>query len=126
MTRARVRELVYQTMGYCFAAAIGAKLAAPSKSVLCIAGDGSLMMQLGEVATALANGLNIIVVIFNNGYLNATISKGYTWANDILGFCLLLVVFLDGAKRIPVAHQPERSSSEEILRHRKLDLPADR
>lgn len=69
--RTLVLSEVYQTMGYCFGAAIGAKLAAPSKPVVCIAGDGTFMMQLGEIATAVANNVPVIVVVLNNGYLNA-------------------------------------------------------
>lgn len=57
------------TMGYGFPAAIGAKIAAPDKIVVCISGDGSFQMNLQELATAVNNRLDIIIAIINNGYL---------------------------------------------------------
>jgi acetolactate synthase-1/2/3 large subunit len=57
------------TMGYGFPAAIGAKLANPEKVVLDIAGDGSFQMNIQELATAVINKVNVIVVILNNSYL---------------------------------------------------------
>ncbi len=57
------------TMGYGFPAAIGAKLGNPDKVVIDIAGDGSIQMNIQELATAVLNKLPVIVVILNNGYL---------------------------------------------------------
>jgi acetolactate synthase I/II/III large subunit len=57
------------TMGYGLPAAIGAKFAFPNKPVLCISGDGSIQMNIQEMATAVVNKLPVIVAIINNGYL---------------------------------------------------------
>jgi acetolactate synthase-1/2/3 large subunit len=57
------------TMGYGFPAAIGAKLAAPNKEVLCISGDGGMQMNIQEMATAVALELPLIICVFNNSYL---------------------------------------------------------
>jgi acetolactate synthase-1/2/3 large subunit len=57
------------TMGYGFPAAIGAQLANPDRKVIDIAGDGSIQMNIQELATAVQNGLPVIVAILNNGYL---------------------------------------------------------
>lgn len=57
------------TMGYGFPAAIGAQLAFPDKMVLAIAGDGSIQMNIQELATAVANKLPVKVIILNNGHL---------------------------------------------------------
>lgn len=57
------------TMGYGFPAAIGAQLAFPDKMVIVVAGDGSIQMNIQELATAVANSLPIKVVILNNGHL---------------------------------------------------------
>lgn len=56
-------------MGYGFPAAIGAQLAFPDKLVITIAGDGSIQMNIQELATAVANKLPIKVIILNNGHL---------------------------------------------------------
>ena len=57
------------TMGYGFPAAIGAKLANPDKVVIDIAGDGSIQMNIQELATATLQRLPVIIVILNNSYL---------------------------------------------------------
>jgi acetolactate synthase-1/2/3 large subunit len=57
------------TMGYGFPAAIGAQLAFPNKLVIDIAGDGSIQMNIQELATAVINKLPVKVAILNNGFL---------------------------------------------------------
>ena len=57
------------TMGYGFPAAIGAQLASPGELVVDIAGDGSIQMNIQELATAVLNKLPVKVAILNNGYL---------------------------------------------------------
>jgi acetolactate synthase I/II/III large subunit len=57
------------TMGYGFPAAIGAQLGNPKRRVIDIAGDGSIQMNIQELATAVSEGLPVIVAILNNGYL---------------------------------------------------------
>ncbi len=56
-------------MGFGLPAAIGAQLACPDKLVVDIAGDGSIQMNIQEMATAVQCGLPVKVVILNNGYL---------------------------------------------------------
>ena len=55
------------SMGYGFPAAIAAKLAHPSKTVVCLAGDGCFQMTLNEMSTAKQHGANVITVVANNG-----------------------------------------------------------
>jgi len=57
------------TMGYGFPAAIGAQLAFPNRLVIDIAGDGSIQMNIQELATAVINKLPVKVAILNNGFL---------------------------------------------------------
>ncbi|HBI14375.1 MAG TPA: biosynthetic-type acetolactate synthase large subunit [Desulfobulbaceae bacterium] len=57
------------TMGYGLPAAIGAKLAFPDATVIDIAGDGSIQMNIQELATAKQWGAPVKVAILNNGYL---------------------------------------------------------
>ena len=57
------------TMGYGFPAAIGAQFARPDKLVIDIAGDGSIQMNIQEMATSVCNNLGVKIVILNNGYL---------------------------------------------------------
>ena len=57
------------TMGFGFPAAMGAKLGCPDKQVFDIAGDGSIQMNIQELATCVCNKINVKVLILNNGYL---------------------------------------------------------
>jgi acetolactate synthase-1/2/3 large subunit len=57
------------TMGYGLPAAIGAKAARPDATVVCVDGDGCFQMTQQELATSVLEGLPIVVVIVNNGWL---------------------------------------------------------
>jgi acetolactate synthase-1/2/3 large subunit len=57
------------TMGFGFPAAIGVKCAFPDKHVVDIAGDGSIQMNIQELATAAQYKINVKIVLLNNGYL---------------------------------------------------------
>jgi len=57
------------TMGYGLPAAVGAKAARPDATVVCIDGDGCFQMTCQELATSALEGLPIVVVIVNNGWL---------------------------------------------------------
>lgn len=54
------------TMGFGFPAAIGAALAAPDRTVVCFSGDGSLKMNIQEMATAAQENVNVKIILFNN------------------------------------------------------------
>ncbi|WP_373500554.1 biosynthetic-type acetolactate synthase large subunit [Desulfococcus sp.] len=56
-------------MGFGLPAAIGAQVACPDKLVVDVAGDGSIQMNIQEMATAVQFDLPVKVVILNNGYL---------------------------------------------------------
>jgi len=57
------------TMGYGFPASIGAQVARPDKVVFNIAGDGSIQMNIQELATAVINKLPIKIAVLNNCFL---------------------------------------------------------
>ncbi len=57
------------TMGYGFPAAIGAQFGNPDKRVVCFAGDGSIQMNVQELATAVDHKLPLLVCILDNRYL---------------------------------------------------------
>ncbi|WP_339463395.1 5-guanidino-2-oxopentanoate decarboxylase [Pseudomonas sp. EA_105y_Pfl2_R69] len=59
----------YGTLGYGLPAAIGAKLAEPSRPVISLMGDGGIQFSLPELASAVEAGVGIIVLLWNNaGY----------------------------------------------------------
>lgn len=57
------------TMGYGLGAALGAKTGNPDNTVVNMAGDGSFAMNLNELISAAAHGINIIEIVMNNNVL---------------------------------------------------------
>jgi 5-guanidino-2-oxopentanoate decarboxylase len=69
--------LGYGTLGYALPAAIGAKLAAPERATVALAGDAGFLFTVQELATAVELGLPIAIVLWNNDAL-AQIAEGMT------------------------------------------------
>ena len=67
----RPRQLIssgYQgTLGYGYATAVGVKVAQPDKKVIQISGDGGLLFNVQEMATAVANNLDLVTIVFADG-----------------------------------------------------------
>ncbi len=57
------------TMGFGLPSAMGAKVAMPDEQVVCVAGDGSIIMNIQELATCVTENIAVKVFIMNNGYL---------------------------------------------------------
>lgn len=57
------------TMGYGLPAAIGAKVAKPEATVVCVSGDGSIMMNVQELATLKRYGIDVKILLFDNSAL---------------------------------------------------------
>ncbi|MGH2892091.1 MAG: thiamine pyrophosphate-dependent enzyme, partial [Solirubrobacteraceae bacterium] len=57
------------TMGFGLPAAMGAQVGCPDDTVVCVAGDGSVQMNMQELATCAQEKIPIKVFIMNNGYL---------------------------------------------------------
>jgi acetolactate synthase-1/2/3 large subunit len=57
------------TMGFGLPAAVGAKIACPDDTVVCLAGDGSLIMNCQELATCVSQDIPVKVFLMNNGYM---------------------------------------------------------
>ncbi len=59
-------EYGYSCMGYEIAGGLGAKLAAPQREVVVLVGDGSYLMMNSEIATSVALGAKLIVLVLDN------------------------------------------------------------
>ncbi len=73
------------TMGFSPAAAIGAKLGAPERKVVCLVGDGGLMSVLGSLATAVELNIPVLWVLFNNFCYSTIRTVGSTYFNNRYG-----------------------------------------
>ncbi len=86
-------------MGYGLPAAIGAKLADPDRPVYCIAGDGGLLMTVGEMETATRLGIDLTVIVFNNrAYGTIRARQAEAFPGHEFGTSLGEVCFTDIAK----------------------------
>jgi len=71
------------TMGYDLPSAIGAAMAQPDRLILCVVGDGSLLMNIQEMASLSERGLNVKILVMNNSRLGIVSQfQLITWGSD--------------------------------------------
>jgi len=62
----------FATLGFAFPTALGAKVAAPDRPVVCVTGDGGFLYAVGELATAVQYGINLVTIVFNDHAMGST------------------------------------------------------
>ena len=86
-------------MGYGLPAALAAKVLDPQRPAVCIAGDGDFMMSAAELATALQYGLDVIVLVVNNGmYGTIRMHQERLYPGRVVGTDLVNPDFADFAR----------------------------
>nr|WP_253206635.1 thiamine pyrophosphate-dependent enzyme [Verticiella sp. GG226] len=97
------------TMGYGLPAAIGAQVAHPDKTVVCVSGDASVLMNIQELATARQHDTPVKVVLCNNGHmgmvrqwqdLNHGGRRSHSYNEALPDFVALAKAFGWGAARV--------------------------
>ena len=97
------------TMGYGLPAAIGAQVAFPDRTVVCVSGDASILMNIQELSTAVQHATPVKVVLSNNGYmgmvrqwqeLNHGNRLSHSWNAALPDFVALARAFGWGARRV--------------------------
>jgi acetolactate synthase-1/2/3 large subunit len=97
------------TMGYGLPAAIGAQIAQPQATVVCVSGDASILMNIQELSTAMQHRAGVKVVLSNNGYmgmvrqwqeLNHGNRLSHSWNAALPDFVALAKAFGWGARRV--------------------------
>lgn len=74
------------SMGYDVPASIGAALAKPNQRIICLAGDGSIQMNIQELQTIVHHQLDIkIFVLNNNGYLSMRLTQSHFFNKNFIG-----------------------------------------
>jgi acetolactate synthase-1/2/3 large subunit len=73
------------TMGFAPAAAIGAKIGAPDKTVICLVGDGGFLSVCGALTTAVELDVPVVWVIFNNFCFSTIRTVGTTYFDNSYG-----------------------------------------
>lgn len=81
-----IMNCALSSMGYALPASIGACVANDRKSIVCVEGDGSIMMNLQELQTIVTNKLPIkIFLINNNGYQQVRLTQNNIFHNGLVG-----------------------------------------
>jgi acetolactate synthase-1/2/3 large subunit len=97
------------TMGYGLPAAIGAQIANPDKTVVCVSGDASVLMNIQELSTAVQHATPVKLVLCNNGYmgmvrqwqqLNHGNRLSHSWNAALPDFVALASAFGWAARRV--------------------------
>jgi acetolactate synthase-1/2/3 large subunit len=60
----------FQSMGFGLPGAIGAAIAQPQAQVICCTGDAGLVLAMGDLLTAAREGVDLVVIVFNDGQMN--------------------------------------------------------
>ena len=113
------------TLGFAFPTALGAKMAAPERTVVSLSGDGGFMYALPELATAVQYGINVIALVFVDNAFGALLSDQRTRYNDrVVGTELqnpsfAQVAELFGAKGIRTKPEQLQSALEEAQESRR-------
>ena len=68
----------FATLGFAFPTALGAKVARPDRQVVALTGDGGFLYDVGELATAVQHGINVVVVVFNDNAFGASLHDQQT------------------------------------------------
>ncbi|HMK67427.1 MAG TPA: thiamine pyrophosphate-binding protein [Stellaceae bacterium] len=126
------------SMGYGFPAALGAKATRPDRPAVCFAGDGDFQMTGQELATAVQYGLDVIVLVVNNGMLGTIRMHqerhhpGRTIATDLVNpdFAALARAYgahgetVERTEDFAVAFERARASGKPAVIELKLDPEA--
>ncbi len=70
--RTYITPSYFATLGYSFPTALGVKLAAPDRPVVCVVGDGGFLYGCAELATAVRFGINLVTIVFNDRAFGST------------------------------------------------------
>ena len=110
----------FLSMGWAIGAAIGTALAAPGTPIVCITGDGSLLMSGQELTSALQQNLSVIFVILNDSALGTVKHGQRLGGREPIGFELPIIDFAEYAKAMGVEGHVITSPQDMI----NLNIPA--
>ena len=115
----------YCALGVALPMAIGAKIGAPDRPVIAVAGDGGFMFTVNELATAAEEGLALPVIVWNNDALNAIVEGMDLAKIPRIGVEPKSPDFLKLAESLGChAHRP--SGADDLSRTLKAAFKADR
>ncbi len=115
------------TLGWGLPTALGAKVAAPDRSVLSISGDGGFLFCATELATAVQHGINTVAVLFNDGaYGNVRRMQKELYAGRVISSDLVnpdFVALVDSFGALAVRVHSANSLRDALTDAFAADLP---
>ncbi len=115
------------TLGWGLPTALGAKVAAPDRSVLSISGDGGFLFCAMELATAVQHGINTVSVVFNDGaYGNVRRMQKELYAGRVISSDLVnpdFVAFVESFGALGVRVHSANSLRDALTDAFAADLP---
>ena len=105
-----------QSMGFALPSAIGAKLAAPSRPVVALVGDGGVLMSGLELAVAVREKLALTVIVFNDGYLNQIRMQQLQHSGQAYGVALPVIDFKALADTVGAKYVAPASAIPDCIR----------
>ena len=111
--RTYITSSYFVTVGYAFPTALGAKIGNPDRQVIALCGDGGLMFSLPELATAVQEGINVVILVFVNKALGLILrDQELRFDGRIIGTRMHVPDFARvaecfGAKGIKLSHHNE-------------------
>jgi len=125
-------------IGFSYAAGLGAKVAAPERTVISLMGDGGFGMTMGEMATAVMHGINTIAIVMDNGTWGSEIAyqrdfynKRYIGAHvlsprfdEVMKLCGGAGYFVTGAGETGDAVRQAMKEAKPAVIHAKVDPEA--
>ena len=115
----------YCALGVALPMAIGAKIGAPQRPVIAVAGDGGLMFTVNELATAAEERIALPVIVWNNDALNAIVEQMDLRQIPRIGVEPKSPDFLGLAKSLG-CHAVRPASGEQLAQSVRDALAADR
>jgi len=115
----------YCALGVALPMAIGAKIGAPHRPVIAVAGDGGIMFTVNELATAVEERIALPVIVWNNDALNAIVEQMDQRQIPRIGVEPKSPDFLGLAKSLG-CHATRPASSEQLAQSVRDALAADR
>jgi acetolactate synthase-1/2/3 large subunit len=119
--RTFITSSYFATLGYAFPTALGAKVAAPDRPVVCVIGDGGFLYACGELATAVRYGIHLITVVFTDNAFGSTKRdqeinfRNRVWGTDLNNPDFARLAELFGARGIKAEpHQLGRALAEAL------------
>lgn len=113
LPRTQIFSGYQDSLGFGFATALGAKVANPNKSVVCVTGDGGFLFTMSEISTAVKYNISLVTILFNdNAFGNVLRNQQLQYGERYIGCDLVNPNFMKLADSFGIAGYRANSPDE--------------